>query len=30
MGKRETSTELEVTEYVPNEHIRLVGDQSLI
>lgn len=26
MGKREGTTELEVTEYVPNEHVRLVSD----
>ena len=28
MGKREASTELEVTEYVPNERVRLVSDQG--
>jgi len=28
MGKREASTELEVTEYVPNERIRIVADQG--
>ena len=28
MGKRRASTELEVTEYVPNERIRLVSDQG--
>ncbi len=28
MGKREASTTLEVTEYVPNERIRLVSDQG--
>ena len=28
MGKREASTELEVTEYVENERIRLVSDQG--
>ncbi len=28
MGKREGCTELEVTEYVENEHIRLVADQG--
>ena len=26
MGKREAATELEVTEYVPNNHVRLVAD----
>ena len=28
MGKREASTVLEVTEYVENEHVRLVSDQG--
>jgi len=28
MGSREASTELEVTEYVPNDHVRLVTDQA--
>lgn len=28
MGKREATTELEVTEYVANERIRLVSDQG--
>jgi len=28
MGKREASTVLEVTEYVPNERVRLVADQG--
>ena len=28
MGKRKASTELEVTEYVPNERVRLVSDQG--
>lgn len=28
MGKREASTELEVTEYVVNDHVRLVADQG--
>ncbi len=28
MGKRKASTELEVTEYVENERIRLVSDQG--
>jgi carbon monoxide dehydrogenase subunit G len=28
MGKREGSTELEVTEYVPDEHMRCVADQG--
>ena len=28
MGKREASTVLEVTEYVPNERVRMVADQG--
>jgi hypothetical protein len=28
MGKRRASTELEVTEYVPNQHVRLVTEQG--
>jgi len=28
MGRREGKTELEVTEYVENEHVRLVSDQG--
>lgn len=28
MGKREATTELEVTEYVPNEHVRMVADSG--
>ncbi len=28
MGKRQASTELEVTEYVPNQRVRMVSDQG--
>ena len=28
MGRREATTVLEVTEYVPNEHVRLVADEG--
>ena len=28
MGKRESSTDLEVTEYVPKERVRIVADQG--
>lgn len=28
MGKRQASTELEVTEYAPNERVRMVSDQG--